>query len=264
MNVHQLFADGKLQDAIAAATEAVKQRPLDIDARGLLAELLCFTGQFERVDKQLETLLQQHPDATLGIAVWRQVLRGEMARQQFYSEGRLPEFTAQPEAAVRASLEASILLREGKPAEAQQLLSGVEAAPIAGRCNGEAFEGLSDLDELLAPVCEVLTTTGKYYWIDWRAVEQIEFRPAKRPRDLVWRRAHMIVRGGPEGEVYLPALYAGSAEAADDRVKLGQMTDWTEGESAPIRGVGQRMIRAGQRDLAWMELTEITVDEGSA
>jgi type VI secretion system protein ImpE len=263
MNVQQLFADGKLSEAIALVTDRVRQKPLEADARGLLAELLCFTGQWERVDKQLETLLQQHPDATLGIAMWRQVLRGEMARQQFYSEGRLPEFTAPPEAAVRASLEASILLREGRAAEAQQLLAGVAPRALQGACNGQAFAGLMDLDELLAPVCEVLTTTGKYYWIDWAAVERIEFRPPKRPRDLIWRRAHMVVRGGPDGEVYLPSLYAGSAEAADDRVKLGQMTDWTDGTAAPLRGLGQRMIRAGERDLAWMELNEITVAESA-
>lgn len=264
MNVHQLFAEGKLPEAIAAATESVRQKPLDADARGLLAELLCFTGQWERVDKQLETLLQQHPDATLGIAVWRQVLRGEMARQQFYGEGRLPEFTAPPEAAVRASLEASILVREGRSAEAQQMLAAVEPRSLRGTCNGQPFTGLADLDELLAPVCEVLTSTGKYYWIDWAAVERVEFRPPKRPRDLIWRRAHMVVRGGPDGEVYLPTLYAGSAEAADDRVKLGQMTDWTDGTNAPLRGLGQRMIRAGDHDLAWMELNEIAVADSAA
>lgn len=260
MNVHELFAAGKLSEAVAAATEAVKQKPLDADARGLLAELLCFLGQWDRVDKQLETILQQHPDSTLGVAVWRQVLRGEIARSQFYSEGRVPEFTAPAEGAVRASLEASILLREGKPDEALQMLGETERPAVSGVCNGEPFSGLEDLDELLAPVCEVLTTTGKYYWIDWRHVDRIEFRAPKRPRDLIWRRAHMTVRGGPEGEVYLPALYAGSSEAAEESLKLGRMTDWIGGNGAPIRGLGQRMIRAGERDIAWLDLTELTTE----
>ena len=50
----------------------------------------------------------------------------------------------------------------------------------------------------------MLTSTGKYYWIPMERVEMIEFHDPARPRDLLWRRAHMVVRGGPDGEVFLP------------------------------------------------------------
>ena len=46
---------------------------------------------------------------------------------------------------------------------------------------------------LTAGSFEVLTTTGKYYWIPTERVATVEFHPPKRPRDLLWRRATMSV-----------------------------------------------------------------------
>ena len=79
---------------------------------------------------------------------------------------------------------------------------------------------------MTASFFEVLTSTGKYFWIPLERVELVEFRPPERPRDLLWRPVHMIVRGGPDGEVYLPVLYAGSAADADDQIRLGRTTEW--------------------------------------
>ena len=92
-------------------------------------------------------------------------------------------------------------------------------------------------------------------------VELIELRAPKRPRDLLWRRAHMVVRGGPDGEVFLPALYPGSHAESDDRIRLGRMTDWRGGEGAPVQGVGLRMFVIGRDDRTIMELEEITINE---
>src|SRR5262249_5715563 len=155
----------------------------------------------------------------LGVSLWRQLIRAEQARQQFYSDGRLPEFLGDPTPALRLSLEASIRLREKQPAEAAKLLAEADAArpDVAGTCDGQAFDRFRDLDALTASFFEVLTSNGKYSWVPLERVELIEFRPPARPRDLQWRRAHMVVNGGPDGEVYLPAIYAGSQAIDDER-----------------------------------------------
>src|SRR5580765_4723217 len=96
MNSSELYQVGKLTEAIAAANDEVKKRPTDPACRGLLTELLCFAGDLDRADKQLDVIVAQDPQALPGISLFRQLVRAEMARQQFYQEGRLPEFLAKP------------------------------------------------------------------------------------------------------------------------------------------------------------------------
>ena len=64
-------------------------------------------------------------------------------------------------------------------------------------------------------------------------VAAIEFHAPERRRDLLWRRASMTVTDGPEGDVYLPVLYAGAADGADDGARLGRITEWQGGERHP-------------------------------
>ncbi len=261
MNAAELYRSGQVAEAIAAATEEVKRHPGETGPRGLLAELLCFAGEFERADKQLDTLGQQDIASALGISLFRQLLRAEQARQQFHAEGRMPELLDAAPPRVKLHLEASLRIREGQPAEAAALLDRAEEQrpEFPGVSGGRPFSDIRDIDDLTSSFFEVLTTTGKYYWIPMERVELIEFRAPLRPRDLVWRRAHMVVRGGPDGEVFLPALYAGSHADPDDRIRLGRLTNWQGGENAPIRGMGQRMFALGEEDVGILELKEISI-----
>jgi type VI secretion system protein ImpE len=270
MHAQEQYQAGDLRGALATATEEVRKHPADTARRGFLTELLCVAGDLERADRQLDALGQQDPEAAVGVSMFRQLVRAEQARQQFYSEGRVPEFLAEVSPHLRLHLEASILLREGKDAEAAALLAQAEGQRphVAGTCGGRSFADLRDLDDLTAPVFEVLTSTGKYYWIPIEQVELVEFRPPARPRDLLWRRARMVVRGGPDGEVFLPAVYAGAGAGADadDRLRLGRATEWRGGDGAPVRGLGQRTFLVGDEAVSILELQELTIQEpaGSA
>ncbi len=263
MNARQHYQAGQLKEALTALIAEVKQNPADTGRRGLFCELLCFSGDLERADKQLDTIGAQAPDALLGVSLFRHLIRAEEARRQFHADGRVPEFLDLPSPVLRLHLEASIRLREGQPQEAVALLRQAEEqrVKVSGTCNGTPFADLRDLDDLSAPFFEVLTSTGKYYWIPVERVELIEFRAPERPRDLLWRRAHMVVRGGPDGEVYMPALYSGSHAEADDALRLGRATDWRGAGGEPVRGVGQRIFLVGEETLPIMELNEITFAE---
>jgi type VI secretion system protein ImpE len=262
MNAKELFQAGQLDEAIAAAVEQVKRHPKDIGQRGFLCSLLCFAGNIERADVQLDAIGEQEPKAATEIALFRQLVRAEEARRQFFTEGRLPEFVAEPGPHVKRHLEASIYLRDGDAAKAVALLDEAQQCrpAVSGASGGEAFEDMRDMDDVTAVVFEVLTSTGKYYWIPMETVELIEFRPPEQPRDLLWRRAHMIVQGGPDGEVFLPALYCGSHEDADDRIRLGRYTDWRGGDDRPVRGLGLRTFLVGEHAKSIMELEEIAFD----
>jgi type VI secretion system protein ImpE len=125
MNPRELYQSGDLTAAIAAAGDEVKRKPGDFAGRYLLCELLCFAGQLERADKQLDLMIEQDPQAALGLALFRQLIRAEQARQQFFDEGRLPEFLATPAGVLQAHLQASIALRAGdKPAAARFIEQG--------------------------------------------------------------------------------------------------------------------------------------------
>ena len=203
MNATEHYKAGNLSEAVAAATEEVKQHPTDTSRRGLLVELLCFAGDLQRADLQLDAMGHQDPQSMLGISMFRQLVRAEQARQQFFGEGRLPEFLDQPAPHLQCHLEASIRLREGHPSEAAELLEEAERQrpAVAGTSGDQPFEDMRDIDDLTASFFEVLTSNGKYYWIPMERVALIEFRAPVRPRDLLWRRVHIVVRDGPDGEV---------------------------------------------------------------
>lgn len=258
----ELFASGDLAGAISAITATVKKDPTDQHSRGLLAEFLCISGELERADKLLDALGNQDIELAPALAMWRQVLRAEIARRDFYASGRVPEFLNPPTPATGKALEASIAFREGDMGQAAALLGEVEALrpKLRGECNGEAFDDLRDLDDLCAAHLEVLTTTGSYYWVPTETVVSIEFSAPERPRDLIWRRAKMIVRDGPEGEVFIPAVYANPRDDLSDQARLGRMTDWIEEEGAPVLGVGQRTFLVGEEAMPIMQMETLTLE----
>jgi type VI secretion system protein ImpE len=254
------FQAGRLQDAVDAALADVKKNPNDTDRRGLLTELLCFVGDWERADKQVDTIGHQDPQAIVGLSLIRQLIRAEVSRKECFESGRAPELLAEASPAIRQSLEGLAALRAGDAAAAATLLAEAEKLRIAvgGVSGGQKFDDFRDLDDVTAGVFEVLTSTGKYYWIPIERVQTIEFHPPKRPRDLLWRHVEMSVEDGPHGDVYLPAVYfAPGADQLEDQLRLGRGTDWTGGDGAPMRGRGQRMFLVGDEAVSIMQLETI-------
>lgn len=261
MTSHDFFQAGQLQDAIDAAIADVKKHPGDTGKRAFFCELLCFAGDLERADKQLDLLSTQLPESAMQVALFRQLVRAEQARQDFFRSGRVPEFIQDPTPAQSMALQASIELREQNLQAAAELLAQAEEArvKISGQCDGSPFDDFRDLDDLLAPTVEVLTSTGRYFWIAPERIESIELHPVETPRDLLWRPAAMSVQGGPDGVVYIPVVYAGTDESSDDALKLGRATDWIEHENnGPVLGRGQRTFLVGEDDRPVLSLTELT------
>lgn len=257
-----LFRAGNLAAAVDAANAAVRKAPTDIAARVLLAELLVFAGNLERADVILDAASQVEPEAAVVVAEFRQLLRADMARRQLRRDGRVPEFLGEPTDTQRLQLAALVALREGNTAEAAKLAGAAETGrpPVAGFAGDTAFDDFRDADDLCAGSFEVLTTTGKYFWIPTERVISVEFHPPKRARDLMWRRATMSVRNGPDGDVYLPVVYGSEDATITDVLKLGRETDWIE-DAGPVRGVGQRLFLAGEEAIGIMDLTTLEFAE---
>jgi len=257
----QLYKDGQLSAAVAALNESLKKSPNDSNNRGFLAEMLCFQRNSERADKMLDLLGEQDSQTMVGIAVFRQLLRADQARHQFFTEGRAPEILDGDYDQLKPYLEASVAVREGRKSEAAEILAQAEEKRVAlkGKCNGEPFDDLRDLDDSVAEVLEVLTNTGKYFWVPFTRLESLILHPPLKPRDLIWRRATIEVQSGPTGEVYIPAIYPAS-EGENELHLLGRQTDWMGGENAPMHGQGQRMLLVGDNALELMEISELEIE----
>lgn len=253
MTAAESYKAGQLDDAIAAATAEVKAKPADAARRIFLAEMLCIRGDLDRADTQLAAVTDMN--AVPAVAQFRHLIRGETARQDLWKRGRAPEFLSPPDESTKLRLHAMILQREGNAAEANATLrQAMEKSPqVSGTCGGKPFSEFRDLDDWTSSLFEVFTGDGRYFWVPMATVELLELKPADRPRDLLWRPAHMIVRGGADGVVFLPALYP-STDPANVTQRLGRATDWLGADGEPTRGAGLRMFLVGEEAVTIHEL----------
>ncbi len=259
MSAGDLFRAGDLAGAIDAATSQVKAQPLDTSARWLLSELLCFAGELERADRQLDVLSNQDTQAAAVVALFRQLIRAETARREFFEQGRLPEFFADPGPAVTRAVEACVNWQSGDAERASELAAEAEEArpDVAGICDGEPFMDFRDQDDLLSCVFEVCTPTGKYFHVPTSQVRSVIFRAPERPRDLLWRPVEMDVIDGPHGEAWIPCLYPGTSQSPRDDLKLGRATDWQGESGSLVTGVGQKVLWIGDAEKGILELGEV-------
>lgn len=253
------FRAGDLPGAVAATIAAVKASPRDSGLRWLLAEMLLFSGEVERADRALDAVIAEEPSPA--VLEFRRLLRAEEHRRQVFRDGRIPKFQGDdPTPAQRAAIRALTLSRSGDLAGAAEAAAEAEslrpAAP--GRADGTAFDDLRDADDVFAPQFEVLTAGGEYMWVPTERLRALVLEPVRRPRDLYWRRCALELKDGTEGAVFLPVNYPWSG-APSDALKLGRETEWTEGEG-PVRGIGQRLLLAGEEALPLAEAGTLEFD----
>jgi type VI secretion system protein ImpE len=258
IDVGGLLASAQLDEAITQMNQQVRANPSAIEPRAMLAELLCVAGNLERADVLLDAITGLDPGAAVGVALFRQLVRAEQARQQFYTQGRLPDFVVKPDEVLELELKAAVALREGAQDEARDRLAERDAkrTAIAGTADGEPFDELRDLDDLSAGHLEVLTSNGKYLWVPLSIVSELEFRRPERQRDLLWPRARLAVTEGPEGEIFIPAVYFAADSTPAQR--LGHETSFVGESGAPVLGRGLRTFLVGETSRTIHELGKLT------
>ncbi len=261
-----LFREGQLDAALEAQVAVVRDNPNDPEARALLSDLQCFTGALDKADRQLDLLSTQHTKLAVAVAQSRQLIRAAMARQEVFEKGRAPDLATEPDAFITSALQALLAWREGRAAEAKAILDEAESKreKVPGTRDGKAFDDFRDADDLCAGFVEILSTTGKYFWVPTHRVDFIEFEKTQRPRDLLWRQATVEVRGGPEGVVFIPATYPMTPSGPEaTALRLGRATNWSTDADGPVRGIGQRMFLAGEEGVGMDEITAVRFGSGS-
>lgn len=264
----ELLEQGNLKGAIEEQTRLVKESPSDNQRRTSLFELLCFAGEWDRAEKQLSALSQPDPkapgamQAQLALQVYVSNLNAERERVKVFQQGARPHFLRPVPAYVELHIQALSLVRERKLAEARELLDRAEEErpALPGAANGEPFADFRDFDDLVGPVLEVLHN-GRYVWLPYEQIRRIEIHEPKKLRDLIWAGAKVEADDGTTGDVFVPALYAGSSRHEDDLVKLGRMTDWVSLSEDLQVGVGLRSFLVDEEDRSIFETKTVEFDE---
>jgi type VI secretion system protein ImpE len=231
MNSQELFRAGRLADALTALNTEVRDNPTDARRRTFLFELLCFAGNYERADKQLEVLGQAGPSTELGVLLYRSALYAERQRQDLFARGEYPQRPDSP-----------------KPTP-------------SGTFNGKPFGSLRDADPRIGPRLE-LFAAGAYLLLPLEHVASIHIEPPKRLRDLLWTSAAVRTtpsfKGADLGEVLLPALAPFSWQHSDDAVRLGRATVWEQREGYPEEvPFGQKMWLVDDEEIPFLELRSL-------
>ena len=254
----ELFEAGKLTEAIEQITNEVRADPTNTSRRTFLFELLCFAGDWERAEKQLDVIGHQSAQAEMGVMIYRALIKAEHERRRVFAEGVQPHFLKEPPAYVDLNLAGIKQLTQGKLTEARATLdrSEEERPAIRGKLGDQEFSDFRDYDDFVAPVLE-LFVKDRYVWLPFEQVKSLEVSPPKQLRDLLWASARVEALDGTIGEVYIPSLYAGTSEHADNQTKLGRLTDWKQLSDDLYRTVGLRMFRVDDEDKTLFELRSV-------
>src|SRR6185437_1076217 len=113
--------------------------------RTFLFELLCFSGDYDRAEKQLALLADQTKEAGLAGLLYRGAINAEKTRAGMFEQERFP-------------------------------LSSTSPAPVRGTLNGKPFSRIEDSDPRLGPRLEVFAA-GDYMWISFADIALLEIDP---------------------------------------------------------------------------------------
>lgn len=231
MSPQELLRAGRLTEALKALSAEVRDNPSDARRRTFLFELLCFAGEYERADKQLEVLAQGGPTSEIGVLLYRSAVYAERQRHDLFARREYPKNAEAPD------------------------------ADRAGQFNGKAFSSFLDADPRVGGRLE-LFAAGNYMWLPLEHVASVQISPPKRLRDLLWTpaavRTSPAFKGAELGEVMLPVLSPFSSKHSDEAVRLGRATVWEQRDGYDQQvPFGQKMWLVDGEEIPFLELRRL-------
>jgi len=235
MTPKQLFDAGRVREAQQALAAHLRNRPDDIQARSFLFELLCFSGDYERAEKQLGVLADSNEKTKLGAVLYYSALHAEKSRHQLYKESAFPQSVA--------------------PAE------------VKGTLNGKPFSTIRDADPDLGARLEVYAA-GAYLWIPFAHLSSVRMEAPTKLRDTLWVPAFAVggeaLRERDLGEVLLPAIYPFSWRHPDESIWLGRGTEYSEDENGTRYPEGQKILIVDGEEVPFLEIRTLEIEQAAA
>jgi type VI secretion system protein ImpE len=224
----ELFEAGKVREAERELTSYLRDHPMDVTQRTFLFELLCFSGDYDRAEKQLSVLAQGNADRELGAVLYYSALHAEKTRHQLFEKQEFPK---------------------DRP-----------TGSCSGTLNGKPFESLRDADPDLGPRLEVFAA-GAYLWIPFEHIASLEMEPPRRLRDTLWTPAMVCTgpsfKGTDLGEVLIPAVYPFSWKHSNENVWLGRVTDWAADDEGNEYPSGQKILLLDGEEIPFLEIRSL-------
>lgn len=258
MKAKELLDANQLSAAIAELTQQVKSHPADTRLRTFLFETLCFAGEYNRAEKQLEALAQQDEVAGIGIEIYRQLIKAEQVRRQVYAGTMRPTFLLAPPAYADLHVTALKEIHDRRGSSARGLLDRAvsQRQALKGWRDGKPFASCRDSDDVLAPFLECFVK-GTYVWLPLEQVHKLTVGKPRHLRDLLWMHATAEINEGPTGDLFIPVMYAGSEQSENDLIRLGRITEWLDGGEGIAVAQGQRTFIVDDRELSVLEVGEL-------
>jgi type VI secretion system protein ImpE len=124
---------------------------------------------------------------------------------------------------------------------------------------GHPFASFRDSDDRTAGILEVLLRDS-YVWLPFERIRKIVVPQPKHLRDLLWTPVSIETEDGAAGEAFLPVLYSGSESNADDKVRLGRITEWLDLGAGLAGGLGQKTFLVDDREVSILEIGELAFE----
>ncbi|GAB2915000.1 type VI secretion system accessory protein TagJ [Rheinheimera gaetbuli] len=261
--LQELIRQGELSAATECAVAQLRDDPANAGVRANYVELLCLQGALEKADQQLDILVRQHPDFLVGAVNLRQLIRAAVARQDFVDGGMTATLFAEPDEMFEALLALRLALKEQNTEQAALAAAKLEQQRQSSKLtvNGSVVTELRDLDDSLGGYLELFGTDGKYYLAKFSEIDSLQLKRPQSLLDTVWRRAEIIIKDGPSGEVFVPMTYQGSVRMSE---RLGRDTQWQELHPQLVTGLGLKMLLCGDEAMSFAELQHLSGAELTA
>ena len=143
MTAKLLLDANNVREAESALSKHLRQNPADSDQRSFLFELLCFSGQYDRAEKQLAVLAQGSREAETGAVLYYSALHAEKVRHEVFRKSEFPPTSA--------------------------------PSSVSGKINGRPFQSICDADPAIGARLEVYAA-GAYLWIPFEHIASMQDR----------------------------------------------------------------------------------------
>jgi type VI secretion system protein ImpE len=235
MTEAHLLDAGKVSEAVAALSGRLRDDPSDLRRRSFLFDLLCFSGQYGRAEKQLAVLAEGSKERELGAVLYYSALHAEKTRHETFQKQDFPKAAPAP-------------------------------SP-AGTLNGKPFASITDADPEVGARLEVYAA-GAYIWIPFEHVAAVRMEPPRRLLDTLWAPALVTTgpgfQGADLGEVLIPAIYPFSWKSDDQSVWLGRSTHWVADDEGHEYPVGQKMFIVDGEEVPLLEVRTLEFASAAA
>ncbi len=267
-----LLAAGDPAGALRLLQQQIRANAADVKLRVFLFQLQCVLGQWQKALDQLKVCGELDAGTLAMVNTYSAALQCEAVRDAVFAGRTTPHVFGPPATWVALLAQALQVEGQGHAAQAADLRSqAFDAAPASpGSADEQAFAWMADADSRLGPVLEVIIN-GRYGWLPFVHLRQMDIEPVTDLRDLVWAPAHLEFINGGDTVALLPVRYVGTAQSGDAALQLARKTDWqplggaaANADGAQFQGLGQRMLATDAFEQGLLALRCIRFDAAPA